>query len=110
MTNFDNFRLINIMFMDGMIVMSNTCGNLATILDLGTSQVSTDSPFRVNTAGKYSSITQDGSPDTKVWISSIRCTSPINVVSFILSQSNLLTTICFWKQAQSNSELRLTMI
>jgi hypothetical protein len=41
----DILCLINIMFMDETIEMLDACGRLATIVELCTSQVGTNSPF-----------------------------------------------------------------
>jgi hypothetical protein len=59
----DNFRLINVMFLDEVIEMSDQCGNLATRSELDTSQVGANSPFWVNVSNKFNSIAQDGDPN-----------------------------------------------
>jgi hypothetical protein len=64
-TMHDNFRLINVMFLDEIMEASNQCGNLATRNELDTAQVGANSPFWLTVTSKFNSIIQDGDPNAE---------------------------------------------
>jgi hypothetical protein len=61
----DNFRLINVMFLDEIMEASNQCGNLATRNELDTAQVGANSPFWLTVTSNFNSIIQDGDPNAE---------------------------------------------
>jgi hypothetical protein len=76
----DNFRLINVMFLDEVIEMSDQCGSLATRSELDTSQVGANSPFWVYVSNKFNSIAQDGDPNVEGidYLDHVQFTYPFN--------------------------------
>jgi hypothetical protein len=61
----DNFHLLNVIFMDETIEMSDQCGSVSTRAELDTIQVGAKSPFWVYVASKFNSLSPDGDPNTE---------------------------------------------
>jgi hypothetical protein len=113
----DNFRLINVMFLDDIVVASDQCGNLATRAELDTSQVGANSPFWLNVTSKFNSIVQDGDPNAEGldFLDEVHFTHQYydnHSVTINLGNHNLFSSTklrLMWNKTKSDYDLAMTL-